>query len=101
LCGKGQICLATKRVYAHSSIYEELRGELARLAGEAVVDDSLKQGTSIGPIQNKTQYEKVKGFLEDARTNGNVFAGGQAMEREGYFIAPTIVRDIGDGAPGP
>jgi acyl-CoA reductase-like NAD-dependent aldehyde dehydrogenase len=94
----GQICLATKRVYAHSSIYEELCGELARLAGEAVVDDGLKQGTSIGPIQNKMQYEKVKGFLEDARTNGNVIAGGQAMEREGYFIAPTIVRDIGDDA---
>ena len=62
----GQICLATKRVYAHSSIYEELCGELARLAGEAVVDDGLKQGTSIGPIQNKMQYGKVKGFLDDA-----------------------------------
>jgi acyl-CoA reductase-like NAD-dependent aldehyde dehydrogenase len=62
----GQICLATKRVYAHSSIYEELCGELARLADEAVVDDGLKQGTSIGPIQNKMQYGKVKGFLDDA-----------------------------------
>jgi acyl-CoA reductase-like NAD-dependent aldehyde dehydrogenase len=98
LCGKGQICLAAKRVYAHSSIYEELRGELARLAGEAVVDDGLKHGASIGPIQNKTQYEKVKGFLEDARTNGNVIAGGQAMEQKGYLNAPTIMRDIGDDA---
>jgi acyl-CoA reductase-like NAD-dependent aldehyde dehydrogenase len=94
----GQICLATKRVYAHASIYEELCGELAKLAGEAVVDDGLKQGTTIGPIQNKMQYEKVKSFLDDARANGNVIAGGDAMEREGYFIAPTIVRDIGDDA---
>jgi len=92
----GQICLATKRVYAHSSIYDELCGELAKLAGEAVVDDGLKQGTTIGPIQNKMQYEKVKSFLDDARANGNVIAGGDALEREGYFIAPTIVRDIGD-----
>jgi acyl-CoA reductase-like NAD-dependent aldehyde dehydrogenase len=94
----GQICLATKRVYAHSSIYDELCAELARLAGEAVVDDGLNQGTTVGPIQNKMQYEKVKGFLEDARTNGKVIAGGQALERQGYFIAPTIVRDIGDDA---
>jgi acyl-CoA reductase-like NAD-dependent aldehyde dehydrogenase len=94
----GQICLATKRVYAHSSIYDELCAELARLAGEATVDDGLNQGTPVGPIQNKMQYEKVKGFLDDARTNGNVIAGGQALEREGYFIAPTIVRDIGDDA---
>ena len=94
----GQICLATKRVYAHSSVYEALCSELARLAGEAVVDDGLKQGTTIGPIQNKAQFEKVKGFLDDARANGRVIAGGQALARDGYFIAPTIVRDIADSA---
>jgi acyl-CoA reductase-like NAD-dependent aldehyde dehydrogenase len=90
----GQICLATKRVYAHSSVYEQLCTELARLAGEAVVDDGLKQGTTIGPLQNKAQYDKVKAYLDDARADGNVIAGGHAVEREGYFISPTIVRDI-------
>ena len=44
------------------------------------------------------QYEKVKGFLEDARKNGNVIAGGAAMDRPGYFIEPTIVRDIKEGS---
>ena len=92
----GQICLATKRVYAHSSLYDALCDELAKLAGEAVVDDGLMQGVTIGPIQNKMQYEKVKGFLEDAKANGNIIAGGEALDRDGYFIAPTIVRDIGD-----
>jgi len=94
----GQICLATKRVYAHASIYEELCAALARLAGEAVVDDGLAQGATIGPIQNKQQFDKVKGFLEDAHASGKVIAGGAALERDGYFIAPTIVRDIPDSA---
>jgi acyl-CoA reductase-like NAD-dependent aldehyde dehydrogenase len=62
------------------------------------VDDGLKQGTSIGPIQNRQQFEKVKGFLDDARANGTIIAGGAALERDGYFIPPTIVRDIPDGA---
>jgi acyl-CoA reductase-like NAD-dependent aldehyde dehydrogenase len=66
----GQVCLAIKRVYAHESIYDELCDELAKLADAAVVDDGLKQGAQIGPLQNKMQYEKVKGFLEDARANG-------------------------------
>ena len=92
----GQICLATKRVYAHASIYDELCAELARLAGEAVVDDGLAQGVTIGPLQNKMQYDKVKGFLDDARRDGKVIAGGEALDRDGYFIAPTIVRDIGE-----
>jgi acyl-CoA reductase-like NAD-dependent aldehyde dehydrogenase len=96
MANSGQICLATKRVYAHKSIYDQLCDELARLAGEVIVDDGLKQGTTMGPIQNKAQYEKVKGFLADARADGKVIAGGEALERDGYFIAPTIVRDIGD-----
>jgi acyl-CoA reductase-like NAD-dependent aldehyde dehydrogenase len=96
MANSGQICLATKRVYAHKSIYDQLCDELVRLAGEAIVDDGLKQGTTMGPIQNKAQYEKVKGFLADARADGRVIAGGEALERDGYFIAPTIVRDIGD-----
>jgi acyl-CoA reductase-like NAD-dependent aldehyde dehydrogenase len=96
MSNSGQICLATKRVYAHKSIYDQLCDELARLAGEVIVDDGLKQGTTMGPIQNKAQYEKVKGFLADAKADGRVIAGGEALERDGYFIAPTIVRDIGD-----
>ena len=65
---------------------------------EAVVDDGLKQGTNIGPMQNKTQYEKVKGFIEDARANGKIIAGGEALDREATSSRPTIVRDIADDA---
>jgi len=94
----GQICLAIKRVYAHSDIYDALCAELTRLAEEAVVDDGLKQGAQIGPLQNKAQYEKVKAFVESARADGTIIAGGEVLDRPGYFIRPTIVRDITDGA---
>src|SRR5258708_11707790 len=72
--------------------------ELVAIAKSTVVDDGSKQGTKLGPLQNKMQYEKVKGFLEDARKNGKVIAGGAAMDRPGYFIAPTIVRDLQEGS---
>jgi acyl-CoA reductase-like NAD-dependent aldehyde dehydrogenase len=94
----GQVCLAIKRVYAPESMYDALCDELARLANEAVVGDGLEQGTQLGPLQNKMQFEKVKGFLEDAKKNGKVIAGGEPLDRPGYFIPPTIVRDIPDDA---
>jgi acyl-CoA reductase-like NAD-dependent aldehyde dehydrogenase len=72
--------------------------ELGRLAREIIVDDGIKQGTQMGPLQNKAQFEKVKGFLEDAQQNGNIVAGGKALNRKGYFVQPTIVRDIADDA---
>src|SRR5262249_54375396 len=94
----GQVCLAIKRLYVHESVYDQLCDELVNLARNTVVDDGLKQGTKLGPLQNKMQYEKVKGFLEDAKKNGKIVAGGNAMDRPGYFIEPTIVRDIKEGS---
>lgn len=94
----GQVCLAIKRCYVHEKIYDEMCDALAKIANETVVDDGSKQGTKIGPLQNKMQYEKVKGFLEDAAKNGKIIAGGAPMDRPGYFIKPTIVRDIKEGS---
>lgn len=93
----GQVCLAVKRVYVHSAIYDEMCVALAKLADAAIVDDGLKQGAQIGPLQNRMQFEKVKAFLDDARANGTIIAGGEVEDRPGYFIRPTIVRDISDG----
>lgn len=94
----GQVCLAIKRLFVHESIYDEMCDELARLCEAAIVDDGLKQGTNLGPLQNKMQYERVKAFLDDARAHGKIVAGGEVMDRPGYFIRPTIVRDIAEGS---
>ncbi|TNE58924.1 MAG: aldehyde dehydrogenase family protein [Alphaproteobacteria bacterium] len=93
----GQVCLAIKRAYVHDSIYDEMCAELSKIAENTVTDDGLKQGTNIGPIQNREQYEKVKGFLDDVRAAGKIAAGGQVEDREGFFIRPTIVRDVKEG----
>ncbi len=90
----GQVCLAIKRVYAPESMYDELCDELAKLAKEAVMGDGLEQGTQLGPIQNKMQFDKVKEYIEVGRKDGKIIAGGEAYEGKGYFVAPTIVRDI-------
>jgi acyl-CoA reductase-like NAD-dependent aldehyde dehydrogenase len=94
----GQVCLAIKRVFVPDSLYEAMCAELASLANATVVGNGLDAATEMGPLQNQVQYEKVKEFLEDARVHGTIIAGGKVLDREGYFIAPTIVRDIPDDA---
>ena len=94
----GQVCIAMKRVYIHESIYDAMCDELAKLAEAAVVGDGLEQGTQFGPLQNKAQYDKVLGYIEDGRKDGKIIAGGTTPEGKGYFIRPTIVRDITDGS---
>jgi acyl-CoA reductase-like NAD-dependent aldehyde dehydrogenase len=93
----GQVCVAIKRLYVHESIYDRMCDELATIAAATIVDDGMKQGAKLGPLQNKPQYERVKGLIEDARKHGAVISGGKAMDRPGYFIEPTIVRDVSDG----
>ena len=99
MANAGQICVAIKRAYVPASMYEDFCDELATLAKAAVVDDGAKQGTTVGPIQNRMQFEKVKALLEDAKARGTVIAGGEALDRPGYFMPPTIVRDLDDDAP--
>ncbi len=95
----GQICVAIKRAYVHDSIYDEFCEAIAELANSAVVGDGRQQGTTIGPVQNKMQYGKVRLLLEAAKKNGTVLAGGEMSEGIGYFIPPTIVKDLDDDAP--
>ena len=94
----GQVCIAMKRVYVHESIYDAMCAELAKLADAAVVGDGLEQGTQLGPLQNKAQFEKVLGYIEAGKKDGKVIAGGGRARDKGYFIQPTIVRDIEDGS---
>ncbi|GLQ57212.1 aldehyde dehydrogenase family protein [Devosia nitrariae] len=93
----GQVCIAIKRLYVHDVIYDAMCTELATLADAAIVGDGSEQGTTHGPLQNKAQFNKVLEILDDARKHGTVIAGGTIPDRPGYFLRPTIVRDIAEG----
>ncbi|PZQ59657.1 MAG: aldehyde dehydrogenase [Sphingomonas taxi] len=94
----GQVCMAAKRIYAPRALYDRLCDALGALARAAVVDDGRNQGAQIGPLQNRQQYDKVLDLIDDARGSGTIVAGGGRLDREGFFIAPTVVRDLPDDA---
>lgn len=95
----GQVCMAIKRIYAHERIYDALCAALAEEARKARVGDGLDPQTQYGPIQNRMQYEKVVGILDDTRRAGaRIVAGGELPQRPGYFIPPTIVTDIAENS---
>lgn len=94
----GQICIAMKRLYVHEDIYDAVCDELAEIAKNKRFGDGTEAGVELGPLQNKAQYEKVLAIIEDAKQKGKVIAGGSAPDRPGYFIEPTIVRDIEEGS---
>lgn len=87
-----QICVATKRMYVHEDIYDELRDALHALAKASVVGDGAQQGVTFGPIQNRPQYERVKRLIDGAKAQGLVLLEGSAVpENGGYFVPITLV----------
>jgi len=93
----GQVCMAIKRIYAHERVYEELCDALVEEAGKAKVGNGLDPSTELGPVQNKMQYDKVVGLIEDTKKAGAKFlAGGEIPAGPGYFLPPTLVTDIAD-----
>lgn len=93
----GQICTAPKRFYVAHQIYDQFCEALVALTAKASLGDPADPKTNLGPLQNRMQYERVLGLIDDAKANGVICAGGKAPDRPGYFVEPTIVRDIEDG----
>jgi acyl-CoA reductase-like NAD-dependent aldehyde dehydrogenase len=87
-----QICVATKRLYVHADVYDGLRDRLVAIARAVKVGDGAEQGTVLGPIQNKRQYDRVMELMDDARaTNLTLIHGADIPDGGGYFVPVTIV----------
>ena len=90
----GQVCIAAKRVYIHEDIYDDLSKAIAEFAKTVKVGDGSQQGTGVGPIQNRKQYERVLELIEDAKDNGYKFlVGGEGEDPSGtgYYVPITIL----------
>jgi acyl-CoA reductase-like NAD-dependent aldehyde dehydrogenase len=89
----GQVCIAAKRIYIHEDIYDELSAAIAAYASAVKVGDGADQGTAVGPIQNKPQYNRVLELIQDAKDKGYKFLTGGDTDPSvpGYFIPVTVL----------
>ena len=89
----GQICVAAKRIYIHEDIYDDLSKAIAEYAKGVTVGDGSQQGTGVGPIQNRKQFERVCELIQDAKDQGYTFLVGGDVDPSGsgYFVPITIL----------
>ncbi len=93
----GQFCLATKRLYVHEAIYDRFAAAFVAYARTVKVGNGLDEGTQLGPVQNRRQYDFVCALIASSRAAGHEFLlGGEVPKGTGYFVPVTIIGNPSD-----
>ncbi|ORY07843.1 aldehyde dehydrogenase [Basidiobolus meristosporus CBS 931.73] len=100
---QGEICLCNSRMFIHRSVYDEFLELFVAETKKLVVGDPSNKSTFMGPVVNRSQYEKILGYIELAKQEGGkIECGGVekppgvlGTELEGgYFIQPTVITGL-------
>lgn len=91
----GQICMAMKRMYVHRSRFDEVVEGFTAFLNEMKVGDGLEEGVRMGPVNNRRQYDVVRGIRDEAVAAGaDLRAVGQMQVEENaeasFFLRPHL-----------
>ncbi|PON94534.1 Succinylglutamate-semialdehyde dehydrogenase [Trema orientale] len=94
-CNKGEVCVASTRLYVQEGIYDEFVKKLAEKAKALVVGDPFDPQARYGPQVDKTQFEKILSYIEHGKKEGaTLLSGGKRIGEKGYYIEPTIFTNV-------
>ncbi len=94
----GQSCIAPARVLVHSSQYDEACQIAANFMNNLTVGDPLTEGQHLGPVVNKSQWDKIQGLIAKGIEEGaTAAAGGPGLPDNvdhGYYVKPTLFTQV-------
>src|SRR5215813_5154224 len=89
---QGQKCSALSRVYVPESLWPKLKPRLQELIAAIKVGDVRDFRNFMGAVIDEASFKNVSSYLELARKEGTIIAGGETDDSEGWFVKPTIVQ---------
>lgn len=95
----GQICLCGSRLLVERSIYTAFCDAFIARVQALRIGDPVDPDTQFGPLVSQAHFDKVMAALAAARDEGaRVLCGGTALDRPGWFVAPTVLDGLGPDA---
>jgi 1-pyrroline-5-carboxylate dehydrogenase len=89
---QGQKCSAASRIYVPQSLWPEVKDRAIAMMREIRMGDVADFRTFMGAVIDRKSFDKISGYLEDARRNATIIEGGTASDEVGYFVKPTLVQ---------
>jgi aldehyde dehydrogenase (NAD+) len=92
----GQGCALPTRLLAHADVYDEVVDRVLATVRAANVGDPLDPATLMGPVVNEAAHARILGVIDRAKHEraGTLLTGGARLDRDGYFVAPTVFGDV-------
>lgn len=94
----GQQCSAGTRLLLQRNIHDQFVELLVEYAGQQVLGDPRDPATTMGPVVNEEQFNRVMGYIDVGQTEGKLLTGGGRPSSSdlasGWFVEPTIFDDI-------
>lgn len=91
----GQVCTSPSRMLVHESLHDRFVDALLAAAKAVKVGDGLEDGVRMGPMASERRLAAVQELVSDAVARGaSVACGGERLDREGWFYAPTVLTNV-------
>lgn len=90
----GQVCLSGTRILVHESVAEAFAEKFRERASKLKQGDPRDETTDIGPQIHQVHFDRIKGFVDRAKAEGQtVLMGGEPNdELGGLFFRPTLIK---------
>jgi succinate-semialdehyde dehydrogenase/glutarate-semialdehyde dehydrogenase len=100
MINNGQSCIAAKRFIVHEKIYDDFMRKFVAGVAAVRVGDPMDEQTQLGPLATGAIRDDLEKQVKASVAAGaRILAGGERINRRGFYYAPTVIADIPDNAP--
>jgi 1-pyrroline-5-carboxylate dehydrogenase len=89
---QGQKCSAASRAYIPHSLWPEVRDRAVEMMRTIKMGDPRDFSNFMSAVIDKRAFDKIAGYVADAKANARIVHGGGVHGNDGYFIEPTLVQ---------
>lgn len=94
----GQVCVSPNRCFVHETVYDQFIEYARERTARIKLGSGRGEGPLMGPMISDKARQSVLTLIQSAiDTGAQVVCGGACPEREGYFMEPTILRNVNVG----
>lgn len=90
----GQKCSACSRAVVHELVYDEVIEKVIERTKLLKLGKANEQITYVGPVIDERAYVSILKYIEVGRSEGVIVHGGKVGDSSGFFIEPTIIKDV-------